>query len=177
MPGAHSPGSRSNSFARSENISFPRLHSQSFSAGSLVRRSRWTFGRNRLDWIRLSQNVFASQSAWRQYPARTALGLVALAVVNYLGTATPHGAYWFPFFLVFAFAMTAMRVLICWLYLNTKSVLITQLMHISSTGSSVIFSPPAVSSRQEVIWYALYGTALWLAVLIVVKKFSTRLAT
>jgi uncharacterized protein len=73
--------------------------------------------------------------------------------------------------------MTAMRVLICWLYLNTKSVLITQLMHISSTGSSVIFSPPAVSSRQEVIWYALYGTALWLAVLIVVKKFSTRLAT
>jgi membrane protease YdiL (CAAX protease family) len=104
-------------------------------------------------------------------------GLWHLPVVNYLGTATPHGAYWFPFFLVFAFAMTAMRVLICWLYLNTKSVLITQLMHISSTGSSVIFSPPAVSSRQEVIWYALYGTALWLAVLIVVKKFSTRLAT
>jgi membrane protease YdiL (CAAX protease family) len=102
-------------------------------------------------------------------------GLWHLPVVNYLGTATPHGAYWFPFFLAFAVAMTAMRVLISWLYTNTKSVLITQFMHISSTGSLVIFSPPAVSPRQEVIWYALYGVALWIAVLVVVKKFSTHL--
>jgi uncharacterized protein len=99
-----------------------------------------------------------------------------LPVVNYLGTATPHGAYWFPFFLAFAFAMTAMRVLISWLYTNTKSVLIAQLMHISSTGSLVIFSPPAVSARQEVIWYALYGITLWIAVLIGVKKFGSSLA-
>jgi hypothetical protein len=46
--------------------------------------------------------------------------------------------------------MTAMRVLISWLYINTKSVLIAQLMHIGSTGSLVIFSPPAVSASQEV---------------------------
>lgn len=103
-------------------------------------------------------------------------GLWHLPVVNYLGTATPHGAYWFPFFLAFSFAMTAMRVLICWIYTNTKSVLIAQLMHISSTGSLVIFSAPAVSARQEVIWYALYGVALWMVVLIVVEKFGTRLA-
>jgi len=99
-----------------------------------------------------------------------------LPVVNYLGTATPHGAYWFPFFLAFTFAMTAIRVLISWLYTDTKSVLITQLMHISSTGSLVVFSPPAVSARQEVMWYTLYGIALWIAVLIVVRKFGTRLA-
>ena len=35
-----------------------------------------------------------------------------LPVINYLGTATPHGAYWLPFFLAFSLAMTAMRVLI-----------------------------------------------------------------
>jgi uncharacterized protein len=104
-------------------------------------------------------------------------GFWHLPVINYLGTATPHGAYWFPFFLVFAFAMTAMRVLISWLYINTKSVLIAQLMHISSTSSLVIFSPPAVSARQEVIWYALYGITLWIAVLIIVKKFGTGLAS
>jgi hypothetical protein len=69
-----------------------------------------------------------------------------------------------------------MRVLICWLYTNTKSVLIAQLMHISSTGSLVIFSPPAVSARQEVIWYALYGLTLWIVVLFVVKRFGTSLA-
>jgi uncharacterized protein len=99
-----------------------------------------------------------------------------LPVVNYLGTATPHGAFWFPFFLAFTFAMTAMRVLICWLYTNTKSILMAQLMHISSTGSLVVLSPPAVSAKQEVIWYALYGVALWIAVLLVVKKSGTRLA-
>src|ERR1700726_3544947 len=104
-------------------------------------------------------------------------GLWHLPVINYLGTATPHGAYWFPFFLAFAFAMTAMRVLISWLYANTKSVLLAQLMHMSSTGSLVIFSPPAVSASQEVLWYALYGAALWLVVLIVVKKFGTHLAS
>jgi len=103
-------------------------------------------------------------------------GLWHLPVVNYLGTATPHGAYWFPFFLAFAFAMTAMRVLISWLYINTKSLLIAQLMHITSTGSLVIFSPPAVSASQEVLWYTLYATTLWVAVLIVVKKFGTRLS-
>lgn len=102
-------------------------------------------------------------------------GLWHLPVVNYLGTATPHGAYWFPFFLAFTFAMTAIRVLISWLYTNTKSVLIAQLMHISSTGSLVVFSPPAVSARQEVIWYVLYGIALWIVVLIVAKKFGTAL--
>lgn len=103
-------------------------------------------------------------------------GLWHLPVVNYLGTATPHRTYWLSFFLAFAFAMTAIRVLICWLYTNTKSVFITQLMHISSTGSLVIFSPSAVSARQEVIWYALYGLALWIVVLIVVKRFSAPLA-
>lgn len=39
-----------------------------------------------------------------------------LPVINYLGTATPHGAYWYAFFLAFTVAMTATRVLICWIY-------------------------------------------------------------
>jgi membrane protease YdiL (CAAX protease family) len=72
-----------------------------------------------------------------------------LPVVNFLGTATPHGAYWFHFFLAFAVAMTAMRVLICWMYTHTKSVLLTQLMHVSSTGALVIFSPPRVTAPQR----------------------------
>src|ERR1017187_5132503 len=89
-----------------------------------------------------------------------------LPVVNFLGAAVPHGAYWFAFFMAFAIAMTAMRVLIAWIYTNTKSVFLAQLMHISSTGSLVVFSPP-VSAGQEARWYALYGAALWVGVLIV----------
>jgi membrane protease YdiL (CAAX protease family) len=93
-------------------------------------------------------------------------------VINYLGTASPHGADWLPFFLAFTLAMTAMRVLIAWIYTNTKSVLLAQLMHVSSTGSLVIFSAPRVTALQEVMWYALYGTALWAVVAIVVQTFG-----
>ena len=93
-----------------------------------------------------------------------------LPVVDHLGTATPHGDYWFRFFAAFTFAMTAMRVLICWIYDNTNSVLLSQLMHVSSTGSLVMFSPPRVTAPQEVLWYSLYGVALWLVVMAIVAK-------
>jgi membrane protease YdiL (CAAX protease family) len=98
-----------------------------------------------------------------------------LPVVNYLGTATPHGSYWFSFFLVFTVAMTAMRVLICWIYANTKSVLMAQFMHVSSTGSLVIFSAPHVTAAQEAMWYGLYGASLWLIVGIIAKFYGKRL--
>jgi uncharacterized protein len=98
-----------------------------------------------------------------------------LPVINYLGTATPHGVYWPLFFLAFSLAMTAMRVLIAWIYTNTESVLLAQLMHVSSTGSLVLFSAARVTAVQEAMWYALYGTVLWVAVGIVVKTFGRRL--
>jgi uncharacterized protein len=98
-----------------------------------------------------------------------------LPVINYLGTATPHGAYWLPFFLAFSLAMTGMRVLIAWIYTNTKSVLLAQLMHVSSTGSLVLFSAARVTAAQEAMWYAFYGAALWIVVGIVLKTFGRRL--
>jgi membrane protease YdiL (CAAX protease family) len=98
-----------------------------------------------------------------------------LPVINFLGTASPHGRYWFHFFFAFGLAMTAMRVLISWMYINTKSVLLAQLMHVSSTGSLVILSPPRVTALQEVGWYLLYGTVLWLVVGIVARTYGKRL--
>jgi uncharacterized protein len=86
-----------------------------------------------------------------------------LPVISYLGAAAPHGPYWLAFFLVFTFAMTAMRVLIAWLYVNTGSILLAQLMHVSSTGALVIFSPQ-VSPAQEAMWYGFYGLSLWIVV-------------
>jgi CAAX protease family protein len=98
-----------------------------------------------------------------------------LPVIDYLGTATPHGAFWLRYFLAFAAAMTAMRVLIAWIYANTKSVAMAQLMHASSTGSLVVFSPGSVTAGQETMWYAVYAIALWLVVGIVAARFGQRL--
>ena len=92
-----------------------------------------------------------------------------LPAINFLGAAAPHGAYWFRFFLAFAFAMTAMRVIISWLYVNTKNVLLAQLMHVSSTGTLVIFSP-RVSPAREVIWYVVYGCVLWAVVGVIAAR-------
>jgi membrane protease YdiL (CAAX protease family) len=87
-----------------------------------------------------------------------------LPVVDYLGAATPHGAYWFPFFLAFTAAMTAMRVLIAFVYTQTNSVFLAQLMHASSTSALAVLSPASVSAPQEVTWYLVYAAALWIAV-------------
>jgi CAAX protease family protein len=91
-------------------------------------------------------------------------GLWHVPVINFLGTAVPHGAYWPHFFLAFTAAMTAMRVLIAWLYAHTKSIPLAQLMHACSTGSLVVFSPSAATAPQEAFWYATYAAALWLLV-------------
>ncbi len=91
-----------------------------------------------------------------------------LPVINYLGAATPHGAWWLEYFLAFALAMTAMRVLLGWLYVRTRSLLLAQILHISSTGALVVFSPVHLSAAQEAFWYAAYGLLLWMVVGIVV---------
>lgn len=94
-------------------------------------------------------------------------GLWHLPVIDFLGAASPHGHYLVPFFLVFCAAMTAMRVIICWVYSNTKSILIAQVMHASSTGFLAMLSPGHVSSAQEVMWYGVYALILWGIVIVV----------
>lgn len=104
-------------------------------------------------------------------PAAILLGILwsawHLPVIDHLGSATPHGAYWLPYFLAFACVIIAIRVLIAFVYVNTGSVLLAQLIHVSSTGSLVIFSPPRASPAQETLWYFTYAAALWVVVAIV----------
>jgi membrane protease YdiL (CAAX protease family) len=103
-----------------------------------------------------------TESAFR---AAVMLGLLWAAwhipVIDFLGSATPHGAWWLPFFLAFTAAMTAVRVLICWVYSRTRSVLLAQLIHASSTGALAALGPAAITAGQEALWYAVYALVLW----------------
>jgi membrane protease YdiL (CAAX protease family) len=103
-------------------------------------------------------------------------GIWHLPVVDYLGAATPHAAYWLPYFLVFTACLTAIRVLIGWMYTNTKSVALAQFMHIISTGTLVVFSPPFVTAAQETAWYAVYAGALWITVAIIALVYGRSLS-
>jgi hypothetical protein len=98
-----------------------------------------------------------------------------LPVINFLGTASPHGAQWFTYFLGFASVMTAMRVIIVWVYCNTGSLLLCQLMHISSTGFLVTLSPSPLSIYQEPVWYFGYAMVLWVLVALIVSRFGKSL--
>jgi uncharacterized protein len=98
-----------------------------------------------------------------------------LPVIDYLGAAAPHGEYWLPFAVAFASVMTAMRVVIAWAFQNTGSVLLAQLLHISSTGALVVFGPFRANARQETLWYATYGATLWVVVGLVAVAYGKQL--
>jgi membrane protease YdiL (CAAX protease family) len=94
-------------------------------------------------------------------------GLWHLPVVDSLGAAAPHGRYWLLFFGAFVIALTALRVLIAWIYNRSGSLLMAQLMHASSTGFLVVLGAPHVTATQEATWYAVYGLALATAAAVV----------
>ncbi|HET7002871.1 MAG TPA: CPBP family intramembrane glutamic endopeptidase [Puia sp.] len=98
-----------------------------------------------------------------------------LPVINFLGAASPHGSYWFIYFLSFATVMTAMRVIIAWVYVNSHSLLLCQLLHISSTGFLVVFSPSPISGQHEPVWYFFYALLLWVLVGMIYYKYGKNL--
>ena len=104
-------------------------------------------------------------------------GLWHLPVVDYLGAASPHGVYWLPYFLAFVAILVPIRVLIGWVYSNTRSVLLAQLMHASATGFLAMLSPSPVSPAQEAAWYAVYAAVLWGAVALIIGLVIARNGT
>jgi uncharacterized protein len=87
----------------------------------------------------------------------------------------PHGVYWVPFFLTFVAIVTALRVLIVWIYSNTGSILLAQLMHVSLTASLAVLDPAQVSPAQETLWYAVYAAVLWVVVAVVALMYGKHL--
>ena len=108
-------------------------------------------------------------------PAAAVLGLFwglwHAPVIDFLGSASPHGKALPVFFAAFVAAMAAMRVLMGWFYERTQSVALIQLLHVVSTGSLVVFSPPAVTPSQEAIWYAGYAAVFWVLALALARLF------
>lgn len=100
-------------------------------------------------------------------------------LADYFGNSASLGTLWLPYFLLgFVAAMAATRVLITWVYNNTGSILMAQLMHASSTGFLAALGISA-SSKMGPSGYALsfgvYAVALWIIVAIVLARYGKRL--
>jgi hypothetical protein len=70
-----------------------------------------------------------------------------------------------------ALAMTAMRFLLVWVYSNTESLLLAQLMHASSTGFLIMLVPLTLSPAKDTLFYLVYGVVLWVAVAVAAWRY------
>lgn len=95
---------------------------------------------------------------------------------NYLGDSQHYGPYLLPRFIaMWIVAMTAMRILLVWIYTNTGSLLLAQLTHASSTGFLFILGPTTVSPYGETFWWSIYAVVLWVAAGIVLLRYGPSL--
>jgi membrane protease YdiL (CAAX protease family) len=103
-------------------------------------------------------------------------GLWHFPVVDSFGAASPHGRYWPWFFGAFVAMIAALRVLIAWVYTNTGSLRIVQLVHASSTGFLVVLGAQRATAGQEALWYLAYAGVLWAFAIVVVAVQGRTLA-
>lgn len=88
-------------------------------------------------------------------------------LADYWGSHIEFGNLWLTRIALWTAALTAYRMLISWVYENTASLLLAELMHASFTGSQGLLVP-ALSPEDHFIWYSLFTVLLWMAALVVV---------
>jgi len=100
-------------------------------------------------------------------------------LADYFGNSASMGALWLPYFLLgFVAAMAATRIIITWVYNNTGSILLSQLMHASSTGFLSALGISAASPmgpQGYALAFVVYAVALWVVVAIIVARYGQRL--
>ncbi len=113
----------------------------------------------------------------RLFIAGLSLGLVwALwhMLVDYRQNFNTLGAAWLlEFAVVYVAALTAYRMLMTWVYVNTQSLLLAVLMHASYTGWLFVLYP-AAPVGQGMVWQTTFAVAMWVVVALVVAGNARR---
>jgi len=91
-------------------------------------------------------------------------------LADFLGNFHNFGANWFLYFIGFFMFVIALRIFIVWAFESTGSLLLAQLIHISSTAFLSILVPMQNSPATWPIFYGVYAPVLWLAAGLVVLK-------
>jgi membrane protease YdiL (CAAX protease family) len=91
------------------------------------------------------------------------------AMADYVIRGNALGAFWAVTFGLFVLPLVAWRVLMVWVYDNTRSGVVAQLMHFGYTGSLALFVPK-LSPTEDALVYAVLAGALWIGVTMVVIR-------
>lgn len=75
-------------------------------------------------------------------------------------------------FVLWVLCLTALRIIITWIYNNTSSLLLAQLTHATFTASQLMFTPPALNATESVVWYMGFVLVVWgiVAAILIVEK-------
>lgn len=97
------------------------------------------------------------------------------ALADFSGNIHSMGlSEWFLWFIVYwILPLTAYRILMTWVYFNTRSLLVGQLMHASYTGWLFTLTPAA--SGLGVVWQAIFAASLWAFAAVIVLMRGWRL--
>ena len=107
----------------------------------------------------------------RLFTAGLSLGLVWAfwhVLVDFRQNFSSMSWVWLLEFAVFYLAaLSAYRVLMTWVYSNTRSLPLAMLMHASYTGWLVVMYP-ATSFEQGLVWQTSFAAVLWITVALVI---------
>ena len=82
-------------------------------------------------------------------------------MADFSGNISTMGWGWLASFLLFwLLPLSAYRILMTWVFSNTKSLFLAQLMHASYTGWLLTLSPQP-SFNQGLVWQAILAASLW----------------
>ena len=82
------------------------------------------------------------------------------------------GFFWYPYFIAFVAMLVALRVIIVWAYSHTNSLLLTQLIHASSSGFLTVLTPVYSKPANSAIFYSVYAVFLGVVALVVSRKMA-----
>jgi len=94
-------------------------------------------------------------------------------VVWFLMQSSDLGIYWYPYFVAFVTFLIALRVIMAWAYSHTDSLLLSQMIHASSTGFLAVFTPEYIEPVNWVIFYSVYAVVMWVVALAVIRNMAS----
>lgn len=91
-------------------------------------------------------------------------------MVWFLMQSSDLGVYWYPYFIAFVTFLVALRIIMVWAYSHTDSLLLSQMIHASSTGFLAVFIPEYIEPVNWFIFYSVYAVVMWVVALVVIRN-------
>lgn len=97
-------------------------------------------------------------------------------MADFWGNNSAFGLYWLPTFIIyFLMPLIAYRTLMVWVYKNSESLPLMQIMHAFYSGTLGVVGP-TTSVEEGLLWKALFAAALWVMLTFVIIRYGGELS-